>query len=72
MTDLTNTRVELAKYRAKETTTLLLDADNMSCRATPDGGMVLELFRYGANGRAIESYRFYLSAHDRKRLRHYL
>jgi hypothetical protein len=72
MTDRTDTRVERAMFRGKETTSLLLDADNMSCRGTPDGGMVLELFRYNDAGRAVESYRFYLSAGDRKRLRHYL
>jgi hypothetical protein len=66
---MSDTRVELAKYRGKETTTLLLDADNMSVRAEPDGGLVLELFRYGANDRAIESYRFHISAEDRRRVK---
>ena len=58
------------KHGAKETTTSLLEADNMSVRVDSETGeAVLELFRYGNNGRALESYQMRLCREDRERLR---
>jgi hypothetical protein len=64
--------VKRVQYRGKERETHLLTADNMSVRVSPDGHLVMELFRYGANNRVAESYRFYVGPEDRERLRRYV
>lgn len=56
--------IERVKFGAKETATHLLTADNLSARKAPDGSAVLELFRYGNDGIAKESYRFHLCPED--------
>lgn len=62
--------VERVTFGKKETATHVLTADNLSVRDTNDGGLVLELFRYGVNDRALESYRFTLCPEDADRVRH--
>jgi hypothetical protein len=48
---------------------VLLAADNTSVRLSSDGWLLIELFRYGKNGRPIESFRFDLCAEDRARIK---
>jgi hypothetical protein len=57
------------KYRGRESTTVLLEADNMSVRALPDGGAVVELFKYGADGKVVEGFKMAFCAEDCSRLR---
>lgn len=69
--DTDTTRIERVNYKRgeRETGTLVLDADNMAVRATGTGGLVLELFRYGAKGDPLEGYQFRMSPEDTARLR---
>ena len=62
-------RVMRVKYRGKETAATILESDNMSVRTSPDGCAVVELFRYGADGKAIEGYQVHFCAVDRERLK---
>lgn len=68
MTD-SDSIIERVSYRGKETSTHLLTADNMSIRHAPDGTLVVELFRYGEQGRALEAYKWTLGPEDRERLK---
>jgi hypothetical protein len=59
-------------YGPKSTATTLLEADNMSIRHTPDGGAIVELFRYGSgkfDARAVESFQMYYCPEDWARIR---
>jgi hypothetical protein len=68
MTDTTS-RVVRVKHRGKETAETLLEADNTSIRLDAEGCLIVQLFRYGADERALESYQFHFSADDRRRIR---
>lgn len=62
--------IQRVKHGSRETFTVILEADNMSVRTDQTTGeVVLELFRYGANDRAIESYQMRLCVTDRDRLK---
>jgi hypothetical protein len=61
--------VDRVKLRGAETSTRLLTADNCSIRSAPDGSLIVELFRYGADDQPIESYQFHFCPVDRDRLR---
>ncbi len=55
---------------SRETVTTLLEADNMSVREDAETGeAIVELFRYGANERALESFQMRFCALDRARLK---
>lgn len=63
-------RVERTRYGARESSKVILEADNMSVRSSPSGELVIELFRYDEKtDRPLESYSFYFSPLDRSRLR---
>ena len=57
-------RLERAKYTGRETTTVVLECDKASVRRAPDGGLVVELFRYGRDDKAVEGYQLHLCAAD--------
>jgi hypothetical protein len=63
------TRIDRVRYRGKETATTLIEADNLSVRTAADGTCIIELFRYGADDKAIEGFRIALCSEDRARLR---
>lgn len=61
-------RLERTKYTGRETSTVILECDRVSMRKDTDGGVVVELFRYGSDGKALEGYQLHLCDEDRKRL----
>lgn len=62
-------RIERTRYGKRESTSTILEADNLSVRGTSSGGLILELFRYhDKTGSPLESYSFHLCALDCKRL----
>jgi hypothetical protein len=62
--------VTRVRHGKRETSTTILEADNLSVRVDQETGeVVLELFRYGANDRAVESYQLRLCRQDRERVR---
>ena len=73
MTTDTST-IQRVTYRKRETTAVLLEADNMSVRTDVESGeAVIELFRYhDATGKPMESYQMRLCREDRQRLKHVL
>lgn len=66
---MTVSSIVRVKHRGRETAATLLEADNMSVRTSDDGEAILELFRYGSDGRAVESYQMRLCVEDRQRLK---
>ena len=68
MTDNSSAVVRVKYSGARETSTELLSADNLSIRASAEGRLILELFRYGANDRAIEGYQLIFCPEDKQRL----
>jgi hypothetical protein len=70
MPDNPNSHIVRVAYSGKrETETVLLDADNMSVRRCPDGFLVVELFRYGTNSKALEGYQFRFCPEDAERVK---
>lgn len=70
MPDNPNSRLDRVKYAgARETVTQVLAADNMSIRRSPEGFLVVELFRYGADGKALEGYQMHFCPEDAERIR---
>jgi hypothetical protein len=63
-------RVERVNHRAKETSTVLMEADNLSVRRGAAGELILELFRFDARKRThAEAYKFVLCQEDAERVR---
>jgi hypothetical protein len=57
-------RITRVKHGTRETATHVLDSDEFAAYQGADARLVVELFRKGANGRIVESYRFEFSPED--------
>lgn len=61
--------VRVAYSGKRESETVVLNSDEISVRRDPEGFLVVELFRYGANNRALEGYQFRFCPEDAERVK---
>ena len=68
-----HSKIELIKYRGRETATHLLTVDDLIVYRTADGGAVIEFIRYGTgksdSNKPVETYRLTVCPEDAQRLR---
>jgi hypothetical protein len=68
MPDNPNSVIRRVNYKARETQTLVCEADTFAAYHSPEGFMVLELTRSDSKGRPIEGWRFELCSEDADRV----
>nr|CAE27972.1 hypothetical protein RPA2531 [Rhodopseudomonas palustris CGA009] len=67
--DNPHSKLERVKYRGRETVTHLATVDDLICHSTNEGGAVLDFIVYGADGKALESFRATLCPEDLSRVK---
>jgi hypothetical protein len=64
-----NSHIVRVKCGTRETETLILEADDCTTFRGADGSLILQMARYGTNGRPLEYYQFRFCPEDAERFK---